>query len=184
MENVLDNIILKKLDSDTLKNFRCVSRKYRDKCDDIALERIKKIKSMFPDHVISSIGIENLFNAPVKEWKDEYMGWTGYLDRFSPECVETDFTIGTDCFDRSYVIIKGVSVSQSKKNTPFTLTIFKRYKGDGYLFVVSEKGISNNFTNGRVSFEGSLLSNVKEFCKDGIFVTDFTFYLLYSILYK
>ena len=134
------------LSKNSNKNFKTVLEKYR--------ERLEWITETFPPRIIDTFGgISKFMSYPIIDFRDEYMGCTHYLDRFTFGLLEEyteDKTImvGVDFFRRPYVTIKlnylpvrrDTDVSDSEDDeddTTYTkvkkgiLTIFQRYSPPG-----------------------------------------------------
>lgn len=97
-------------------------------------------------------GFEKFLSFPILEWKNDFMGFTDYIDRIQLSDVSDPVMIGTDCYNRSFITLK------LKKNLEkeFVIIMFQRYTNHletwthgkrGYSTIIDDAGYFMN--NGR-----------------------------------
>jgi len=86
--------------------------------------KINFIHKNFPLILIELFTIQELLNAPILTWQQQFMGHTDYIDRINPEDIDSPIAIGIDCYNRSFICLKLTNLS---KNEIFVCTLFQRY---------------------------------------------------------
>ena len=113
-------------------------------------DRITYIKCSFPSSIIKVMGgFQKFLSFPALEWKNEFIGFTDYIDRISPCDVSDPIMIGIDCYRRSFITLKLYKDNQQE----FVITLFQRYTNDpntwthgkrGYLTIIHDSGYFMN----------------------------------------
>jgi hypothetical protein len=68
------------------------------------IDKKKWIESSIPSVLIELFGIRTLLDVPFMPWKDEYMGFTGYIDRIAR--MDEPVMMGKDVYDRAFIAIR------------------------------------------------------------------------------
>ena len=72
-------------------------------------------------------GMRNMLSFPILEWKNKYLGATGYIDGITPEDLSSSVMIGKDNkYHRPFVTIR--TIDQNKRIN--ITTLFQRYTND------------------------------------------------------
>jgi hypothetical protein len=105
--------------SDIYKMRTIVSSLQKIKC---FYDHVNYIKNKFPISIVIAMGgFEKFLSFPILEWRNDFMGFTDYIDRILPSDVFYPIMIGTDCYQRSFITLK------LKKNLEqeFVITMFQ-----------------------------------------------------------
>ena len=85
------------------------------------VQKKKWIDVYIPSSIIEVVGMNTLLDASFLQCKDEYIGFTGYIDRI--QAVEDSIMIGCDPYDRAFITIQ--TPDSSGKNN--VVVLFQRY---------------------------------------------------------
>ena len=86
------------------------------------------IRMFFSPKIIELMGgMRNMLSFPILEWKNKYLGATGYIDGITPEDLSSSVMIGKDNkYHRPFVTIR--TIDQNKRIN--ITTLFQRYTND------------------------------------------------------
>ena len=99
------------------------------------------VRDYFPEY------IKKLFvdfdNLEVLNWKNNYVGYTGYIDSISTLDVNQKICIGVDNYRRPFICFKGKIVENNGKfelvHSRRASTLFQRYYNDPYTYVFAKQ---------------------------------------------
>ncbi len=91
-------------------------------------EKKEMIRMFFSPKIIELMGgMRNMLSFPILEWKNRYLGATGYIDGITPEDLSSSVMIGKDKrYHRPFVTIR--TIDQNKRIN--ITTLFQRYTND------------------------------------------------------
>jgi len=93
-----------------------------------AKDKKEMIRIFFSCKIIELMGgMRNMLSFPILEWKNKYLGATGYIDGITPEDLSSSVMIGNDKkYHRPFVTIRTINQNKRKNIT----TLFQRYTND------------------------------------------------------
>lgn len=107
----------------------------------ICREVVVNIRDYFPEY------IKELFvdfdNLEILNWKNNYVGYTGYIDSISTIDVKQKISIGIDNYRRPFICFNGKIVENNGKfelvKSRRASTLFQRYCNDPFTYVFANK---------------------------------------------
>ena len=103
-------------------------------------ERMEFIRQSYPKLIVEAMGgLENFLTFPILRWKNEFIGFTDYIDRICPSDLDEPVMIGKDGYNRAFITLKltkGVYVKE------FVITLFQRYSTDPGTWTHGKRGYS------------------------------------------
>jgi len=91
-------------------------------------EKKEMIRMFFSPKIIELMGgMRNMLSFPILEWKNKYLGATGYINGITPEDLSSSVMVGKDKrYHRPFVTIR--TIDQNKRIN--ITTLFQRYTND------------------------------------------------------
>ena len=107
----------------------------------ICRKTVVDVKDFFPDHIKSLF--QNFDNLEILNWKNNYLGYTGYIDSIQTSDLNSEISIGIDLYKRPFICFKGKICRDETKyyleKSRRASTLFQRYKNDESTFVFANK---------------------------------------------
>lgn len=135
---------------------------------------------LFPTHIKTLIGRENLDKATKIEWKQQWLGSTDYIDRVKPEDITNNISYGVDNFKRPFVFVKvKIITSTAEGHTDektCLLIIFQRYTDDPNLYVcIDPPGYLDKFIRGNCAITSDFKELLTKFFAKGVYEGAYSF---------
>tara|TARA_Y100001958_G_C20918988_1_gene334041 strand:- start:15 stop:626 length:612 start_codon:yes stop_codon:yes gene_type:complete len=113
-------------------------------------EKKEMIRLFFSRKIIELMGgMRNMLLFPILEWKNKYLGATGYIDGITPEDLSSSIMIGKDKkYHRPFITIRTIDKDKRKNIT----TLFQRYTNE------KKTWSHGNYGNGFITESGHFMN--------------------------
>lgn len=172
--DILDIIVNEYLCIDSIINLSQTNKFFYNDCK-IIKDKIKEKKEYVLQYFCPEIielmgGFLNMIKFPICKWDRSYLGSSGYIDGINPSDIKHKIMIGRDeLFNRSFITIKILTISPTKKKYYDITVLFQRYSDNLKTWATASSGIG-------------FINESGHFMKNGIIKHDLIAINIYNLL--